>query len=61
MNIIKEPDNIDFVVEQVKLSKADKVMISQFFQHYKKTGEMLKYNTVKPKHNNNRKKAITKP
>ncbi len=60
MNIIKEPDGVDFVVEQVKLTKADKSMISLFFQHYKETGEILKAKSTKRTNTIKNKKITTK-
>jgi hypothetical protein len=61
MNIIREPDGVDFVVEQVKLTKADKELISKAIAHYKATGEKL--NASKPNSNlaKMKKELITKP
>jgi hypothetical protein len=48
-----EPKGIDFVVEQVKQTKADKEFISQLIAHYKATGEIkrapLPKKHIKPK------------
>ncbi len=41
MDIIKEPEGVDFVVEPVQLTKADKDLISKAIAHYKATGEKL--------------------
>ena len=41
MDIIREPDGVDFVVEPVKLTKADKELISKAIAHYKATGETV--------------------
>jgi hypothetical protein len=39
MDIIRKPEGVDFVVEPVKLTKADKELISKAIAHYKATGE----------------------
>ncbi len=49
MDIIKEPDGIDFVVEKVKMTKADKELISKVIAHYKATGEKLSPSKPKSK------------
>ena len=60
MDIIKEPEGIDFVVEQVELTKADKELISNAIAHYKATGEKLIVPQKKSKPTNIRKDLITK-
>ena len=49
MDIIREPEGVDFVVEPVKLTKADKELISKAIAHYKATGEKLSVPHPKPK------------
>lgn len=49
MDIIREPEGIDFEVEQVKLTKADKELISRAIAHYKATGEKLTTTNTKSK------------
>lgn len=63
MDIIREPDGVDFLVEPTKLTKADKELISKAIAHYKATGEKLviKPTTKKPVISKREKKIITKP
>jgi hypothetical protein len=61
MNIIREPEGVDFVVEPVKLTKADKELISKAIAHYKATGEKLSVPRSKPKPSKSGKELITKP
>lgn len=63
MDIIREPDGVDFVVEPVKLTKADKELISKVIAHYKATGEKLVINptTKKSVMSKREKELITKP
>ena len=37
-----EPQGVDFVVEPVKQTKADREFISQVIAHYKATGEITR-------------------
>jgi hypothetical protein len=63
MDIIREPKGIDFAVEPVKLSKADKELISKSIAHYKATGDKLIINspTKKSVMLTHDKELITKP
>jgi len=61
MDIIKEPDGIDFVVEPVKLTKADKELITKAIAHYKATGEKLSAPHPESKPSKTKKLLITKP
>lgn len=61
MDIIREPEGVDFVVEQVKLTKADKELISKAIAHYKSTGEKLSVPYPKSKTSKSKKELITKP
>jgi hypothetical protein len=63
MDIIREPDRVDFVVEPVKLTKADKELISKAIAHYKATGEKLAINSTTKKSviTKREKELITKP
>jgi len=56
-----EPKGVDFVVEPVKLTKADKELISKAIAHYKATGEKLSVPYSKSKTSKSKKKLITKP
>ena len=60
MDIIREPEGVDFVVEPVKLTKADKELISKAIAHYKATGEKLSVPHPKPKPSKTKKELITK-
>jgi hypothetical protein len=61
MDIIREPDGVDFVVEPIKLTKADKELISKAIAHYKATGEKLSVPHPKSKPSKSGKELITKP
>lgn len=61
MDIIKEPEGVDFVVEPVKLTTADKELISKAIAHYKATGEKLSVSHTKSKTSKTKKELITKP
>lgn len=61
MDIIREPEEVDFVVEPVKLTKADKELISMAISHYKATGEKLSVRYPKSKASKNKKEISTKP
>jgi hypothetical protein len=63
MDIIREPDGIDFVVEPTKLTKADKELISKVIAHYKATGEKLSapISSTKKKTLKSEKELITRP
>jgi len=61
MDIIREPEGVDFVVEPVKLTKADKELISKAIAHYKATGEKLSVPYPKSKTSKAKKELITKP
>ena len=60
MDIIKEPEGVDFVVEPVQLTKADKDLISKAIAHYKATGEKLSVPHPKSKISKIKKDLITK-
>ena len=61
MDIIREPEGVDFVVEPEKLTKADKELISKAIAHYKATGEKLSVPYPKSKTSKAKKEVITKP
>ncbi len=61
MDIIREPEGIDFVVEPVKLTKEDKELISKAIAHYKATGEKLSVPHPETKTAKIKKGLITKP
>ncbi len=61
MDIIREPEGVDFVVEPVKLTKADKELISKAIAHYKTTGEKLSVPHPKYKTSKKKKELLTKP
>jgi hypothetical protein len=63
IDIIREPEGVDFVVERVKRTKADIEMVSRAIAHYKATGEKLVIGptTKKPKASKKEKELITKP
>ena len=61
MDIIREPEGVDFVVEPVKLTKADKELISKAIAHYKATGEKLSVPHPKSIPSKTKKELITKP
>jgi hypothetical protein len=61
MDIIREPEGVDFVVEPVKLTKADKELISKAIAHYKATGEKLSVPYSKSKTSKSQKELIRKP
>lgn len=61
MDIIREPEGVDFVVEPVKLTKADKELISKAIAHYKATGEKLSVPHPKSKPSKKKKELISKP
>jgi hypothetical protein len=54
-----EPKGVDFVVEPVKQTKADKDFISQVIAHYKATGEITRASL--PKKTRPKEELITKP
>jgi hypothetical protein len=60
MDIIREPEGVDLVVEPVKLTKADKELISKAIAHYKVTGEKLSVPYSKPKTSKAKKELNTK-
>jgi len=54
-----EPQGVDFVVEPVKQTKADREFISQVIAHYKATGEITRAPHPK-KDKKTKKELITK-
>jgi hypothetical protein len=54
-----EPKGVDFVVEPVKQTKADKDFISQVIAHYKATGEITRAPIPKVKQPKSKKELIT--
>lgn len=60
MDIIREPEGVDFVVEPVKITKADRELISKAIAHYKATGEKLSAPYPKSKSSKTKKERITK-
>ena len=47
MKLGREPKGIDFVVEPLKQTKADKEFLSKIIAHYKATGEITRAPTHK--------------
>lgn len=56
-----EPKGIDFVVEPIKQTKADREFISKVIDHYKATGEIKRASIPKVKQLKSKKELITKP
>lgn len=47
MGLIREPEEVDFIVESRSLDDNEKQEISAIIAHYKKTGEIKKLKTRK--------------
>jgi len=60
MKLAIEPKGVDLIFEPHKYTKEDSELMSKIIQHYKKTGELLKFEKPKPVVKS-KKDLITKP
>lgn len=47
MGLVREPEGVDFIVDPRPVKDSEKKQISSIIAHYKMTGEIVKYSTLK--------------